>query len=654
MSEGQIRRSKRLAPASAPSTLPGGVDAPGVSPSGQPTNDGVGEVYTPAIRGGETPATGGRGSHSGGNRLVPARGEPDIRFATSTTTAEPEAASARARSALNTERPSSTTPSDATTELNDEHEDWRTVQRTLRVRMAGPVSTSTPAPSNANRFVSLGDQTEGARDSEPDEVSGNEQPRVNKGNINRNRFAYLGSCAEGARKAETKKDGNNKWPQADKGKGPDIGNWGNVSISDHEEFYADRETAFASYRATHRALLSELDRVRAERQQLQEERDRELARAAQRARKAAAAHKRERVAEEDRLMRKMRTGSVSEAHHAQSAKPVLSASAFAPGFPAVLRPRTQISGSSYLKRAFEAVSSSGSPSSSSTTSSSPSRDDTCSDADSDTSSDDAYSPDRYRKRHKHRRRRGCSDRRRSRSKRRERRRSRHNHRHRRILLKPVPPEPYSGASQNPREFYTWATQYKAYVKLARVPRRDQVGLALPFVKGKMHKFHMRKVARKPEKWRLEKFLTAALDYVFPSDFSLQMRRKWRDACQGSQSVREFEYQLEELAAAIGNVSEQDHVLTLWFGLHPELQSDLWLRHLHPERSSLDEVCAAAEAAEQAHAVVRRGRQSSDESGDESSNGDLNGSASDSLESGNDDQDGEPGDGPQSGSDSGWD
>jgi hypothetical protein len=308
------------------------------SPDGGPTDIDVGEVSLIDVGEVLLPAVGGMVASSGANRPVAPCGECDIRFAASNTADTPEEVSANADDASG---------ATATTEPAEGAQDcvWQTV-----LRIAGhhsrvntePVASSTPAAGLMNCFTQLDDCDTGtSKDATPADGSGSDDDTAPTA------------------------------PRTDKGKDLDVHNWDSINLmdaapkaphlwsdgnnSEDERFYAEQSAATAAfevYRDTNRVMLDELDQARAEWQKLQEQRDRDLARAAKVARKATAAFKRKREDKTWRLMRQMRNGSLSQACCSRSTEPVMSASVFAPGFPAALRLRTQVAGTSYLKRAF--------------------------------------------------------------------------------------------------------------------------------------------------------------------------------------------------------------------------------------------------------------------------------------------------------------
>ena len=63
--------------------------------------------------------------------------------------------------------------------------------------------------------------------------------------------------------------------------------------------------------------------------------------------------------------------------------------------------------------------------------------------------------------------------------------------------------------------------------------------------------------------------------------------------------------LNLLSNVVGDVSDREKVIKLWFGFNQHIQAELWKDKLNPEKSTLKQVVAAAEIIEIAHSVSNR-------------------------------------------------
>jgi hypothetical protein len=357
-------------------------------------------------------------------------------------------------------------------------------------------------------------------------------------------------------------------PAARKGKGADPRNWGDVDLGEGDDFLDDQEALleWAKIRSNNKEILTEFDRirdqnalerderdaeltrVRRQHQLMQEERDRAIARADKARRKSDRVSRHTQAAEEAKLIRRMRRGDLGATFGGSASVAVHTAPS---GVPLSFRPRMHVPASSYLSRAWDANAAGpvrnrrhrrGSPSDSSTSSSSSSSSDSSSndgssssdstsDSDNGSSSDGTYVPKKRRAR------RGRSPSRRAYHKRKPSRRAKPS----RVHIKPVPPEKYSGDTADPREFFTFSTTLAAFFRDANVPEDEQVAQILPHVQGRAHEFYMRRVAMDPYVWTFDEFMRALYDNVFPVNYTLLLRKRWKRARQGTQTVREFLY-----------------------------------------------------------------------------------------------------------------
>lgn len=176
-------------------------------------------------------------------------------------------------------------------------------------------------------------------------------------------------------------------------------------------------------------------------------------------------------------------------------------------------------------------------------------------------------------------------------------------------LKPIPPTKYDGTPDS-RAFHRFVTEGTAYVDAGRVPPADRVFVLSHYLTGKAHEFYLQEVSDNPYKWKLKDFLVELFNTCFPINFRTKQRDKLRRAYQNLKTVREFVAELNELWNLIGDVTDRDKVMKLWFGLNPHIQSELWRDKLNPEKSSLKSVVSAAEVIEIAHSVGENNNQRS--------------------------------------------
>ena len=177
-----------------------------------------------------------------------------------------------------------------------------------------------------------------------------------------------------------------------------------------------------------------------------------------------------------------------------------------------------------------------------------------------------------------------------------------------MKLKPIPPVEYDG-SVDSKAFHCFITEGTAYVKDGEVPSKKQAFILSHYLKGKAHEFYVREVSGDPYRWRLSTFFRELFNYCFPVDFRIKLRKKLHTCYQGSRTVRDYLYELNEMWNMIGETDERTKVHKLWFGLRKEIQHDLWWDKLNPEISSLRAVIASAEIIEIAQSVTGGGPES---------------------------------------------
>jgi len=177
-----------------------------------------------------------------------------------------------------------------------------------------------------------------------------------------------------------------------------------------------------------------------------------------------------------------------------------------------------------------------------------------------------------------------------------------------MKLKPIPLVEYNG-SVDSKAFHHFITEGTAYVKDGEVLSKKQAFILLHYLKGKAHEFYVREVSGDPYCWRLSTFFCELFNYCFPVDFHIKLRKKLHTCYQGSRTVQDYLYELNEMWNMIGETDECTKVHKLWFGLRKEIQHDLWRDKLNPEISSLRVVIMSAEIIEIAQSVTGGGPES---------------------------------------------
>jgi hypothetical protein len=165
----------------------------------------------------------------------------------------------------------------------------------------------------------------------------------------------------------------------------------------------------------------------------------------------------------------------------------------------------------------------------------------------------------------------------------------------RTLLKPIPPDPYDGTPDN-RLFHRFVIQATNYIADGRVPQKRAYVL-MNYLKDGAYEFYVQMVSYLPENWTLPEFFTELFNYCFPVNYRSEQRRKFKTCRQGNRKVREFVFELQELATVIGHVDEREMVNRLWFGCDKKIQAAMYLKELHPEMLTFQEVSTMAERIE---------------------------------------------------------
>src|SRR6201996_5965627 len=85
-----------------------------------------------------------------------------------------------------------------------------------------------------------------------------------------------------------------------------------------------------------------------------------------------------------------------------------------------------------------------------------------------------------------------------------------------MLLKPIPPSRYNG-EPNANAIQRFAREARTYVKMGRVPEKDQVYFISYYLDGKALDFYNQVVVQDEENWDLKRFFIELFEFCFPVD-----------------------------------------------------------------------------------------------------------------------------------------
>ena len=138
-------------------------------------------------------------------------------------------------------------------------------------------------------------------------------------------------------------------------------------------------------------------------------------------------------------------------------------------------------------------------------------------------------------------------------------------------------------SINSKAFHHFIMEGTAYVKDGEVPSKKQVFILSHYLTGKAHEFYICKVSGDPYCWRLSTFFHELFNYCFPVDYQIKLQKKLHACYQGNKTIQDYLYEMWNM---IGEMDKCTKVHKLWFGLHKEIQHNLWQDKLNLEISSL--------------------------------------------------------------------
>ncbi|KAK1234129.1 hypothetical protein PQX77_002671, partial [Marasmius sp. AFHP31] len=178
----------------------------------------------------------------------------------------------------------------------------------------------------------------------------------------------------------------------------------------------------------------------------------------------------------------------------------------------------------------------------------------------------------------------------------------------RLNIKPIPPTKYKG-EMSTRVLMKFFRETRRYMIDGNIPKDRQVDIVTSFVEGSLSTYLERLICDEPEKWRLQDVFIRIYNHVFPLNYRLEQRKKLKNARQNGCRVRKYIDYVEELFDTIGNVDDGSKVTTMWDGFDTVIQKGLYLKGLHPERLSLEDVNEAAEVVELIEGTHRESRNS---------------------------------------------
>jgi hypothetical protein len=79
--------------------------------------------------------------------------------------------------------------------------------------------------------------------------------------------------------------------------------------------------------------------------------------------------------------------------------------------------------------------------------------------------------------------------------------------------------------------------------------------------GRAPESYMNQVSMRPIRWTLDEFFTVLFNYIFPVNYISVLRKRFARIRQGDQSIREFGFRIDELAALIGDITPEQLAVT---------------------------------------------------------------------------------------------
>ncbi|RXW15037.1 hypothetical protein EST38_g10817 [Candolleomyces aberdarensis] len=115
---------------------------------------------------------------------------------------------------------------------------------------------------------------------------------------------------------------------------------------------------------------------------------------------------------------------------------------------------------------------------------------------------------------------------------------------------------YDG-SQNIRNFSRHVREVVSSLKMNRVPKKYQVEVAARSLEKKAYDYYEQRIANNAANWTVSQMYEALFNHIFPMDFRVRCRGRFNSLTQGTKTVNEFAFELEELADLIGEITERE-------------------------------------------------------------------------------------------------
>ncbi|KAF9029271.1 hypothetical protein BDZ89DRAFT_884136, partial [Hymenopellis radicata] len=147
--------------------------------------------------------------------------------------------------------------------------------------------------------------------------------------------------------------------------------------------------------------------------------------------------------------------------------------------------------------------------------------------------------------------------------------------------KPIEPKSYDGAP-DVHLVSRFISECEVYLEMLNDKKSRDVLNVSRYLEGKARRYYDRVVQREYWRWELTDFFRAMFNYCFPKDFLTDVRSKIDGCYQGSRTVRDYAYELQDYYHIIDDESERSQVLRLHKGFRTKIRSELKLRGYHPE------------------------------------------------------------------------
>ncbi|KAJ7192489.1 hypothetical protein GGX14DRAFT_578056 [Mycena pura] len=170
-------------------------------------------------------------------------------------------------------------------------------------------------------------------------------------------------------------------------------------------------------------------------------------------------------------------------------------------------------------------------------------------------------------------------------------------------------------------FDEWTYQVDTWAELHGLDDATMVKIIVNFMGGRASQFFMKHVALRRKKWTVKSVYEGLFDYCFPPNFKWRLREELMQAMQGSNSVRDFVREIEDLATRFPDVSERQIKQIFWDGLRKKLRIHLIGKGQDPEHTSLAKMVKYAtrqEAVKEALRMVHNPVEPGDDSADSGS------------------------------------